>query len=229
MNNKTKNILIIIGAVLLLGGGMYFYFNRVEDDKVGRLKRNLAISKLDIIHYKNRVGELTAEVEAKRYTRDEFADFEKETMSRINEIAGDVKAVRQYVKFKSSVKDTVFIKTDSTVYIVDKSGEQVKEFPFSFQDKYMELNGKIEPEGTTIDYEYRPVYEVVASWKKPEGAGLFAKNRLLVDVVAENPKEIITEAQAIEVDVPKKSFFNSKAFWSGLAYIVGIITNIVVK
>jgi len=207
----------------------FFHFNKVEDDNMSRLKRNIEIANQDIKHYKNRVEELTAEVESKRYTPEEFKKIEKDLAKRIEDIAGDVRAVKQYVKFKTEVKDTVYIVNESKIYIVDSTGSQIDKFPFRHSDKYMAINGAVFPDTTIIDYTYKPVYEVLASWKKPEGSGLFAKNRLLVNVVAENPKEVVKEVSAVEVEVPAKSFFNSKAFWSGLAFILGQLTKLIIK
>lgn len=226
---KTKDYIYICMFLLLGGGIFYFQYNQVEDDEVGRLKRNLEISQQEIKHYKNREGELIAEIESKSYTQKEMKKFEEETLKRIKEIAGDVQSVKQYVKFRSEVRDTVFMVTDSTIYIVNESGQQVDSLPFEYQDKYMDINGEYRKEGVALDYTYKPVYEVVTAWKKPDGGGLFAKNRLMVDVVAENPKEIITQANSVEVDVPRKSFLNSKAFWSGLTFAIGLAVKMIFK
>lgn len=226
--NKTERIVAFIIVIIAVIIGGYIFFKQDKNNQE-QLQRNALLEDQELKVYLNDLNEKVAQIEAKVYTQAEFKRFEKETLERIEKITGEVGEVSEYIKFKSNVRDTVFIQTDTTIYIVDRKGEQVERFPFSYNDKWMQLEGSVKPEGTEINYEYRPSYEIIASYKRPEGSGLFAKKRLLVDVKAENPKEVITEASAIEVQQPKVKFYDTKAFWASLSYIFGVITKLLLN
>src|SRR5690606_19128175 len=170
----------IFMIILIIIGAAFYIYQGKEDDKIGRLERNLEIEKMKVSTYVNKVGELTAEIESKSYTRKEMKEFEAETLKRIEEITGDVKGIKQYIKFRTKTKDTVFIKHDSIIHIVDNNGKAVDSLPFLYKDNYLSLTGKYTPKGTFLDYEYTSAFDVVASWKKPEGSGFLTPKRLMV-------------------------------------------------
>lgn len=222
----------ILPAILLVVAGFVIWFwskNTEDQNHIERLERNALLNAQEIAYYRNELGERIAQIEAKQYTQKEFKEFEKATLLRIKEISGKVGDVSEYIKFSSRVRDTIRIHTDSTIYIVDKTGKQLDTFPLSYSDKYITMNAAIMPDTTELDYEYRGVYEIVAAWQKPENSGLFARKRLMVDIHAENPKEIITSASAIEVEPPKVKFYDTKAFWATVSYLVGIVTKIFIR
>jgi hypothetical protein len=225
---------LIMGIIIfILLGVVGFLFQGGESDKqrLARLERNAVIDKQTIGYYQNELGQRIAEIEAKQYANSkELKEFEASAFERIQEIAGNVKDVSEYIKFYTSVVDSMRVEHKGAVTITDNAtGEKIDSLPFKFNDSYMKLKGKVTSTDVYLDYKYTPSYEVVASWKKPEGAGMFDKKRLMVNIVPENPNELVTDASAIEVNQPKLKFYETKAFWASLSYILGIGTKFLIK
>jgi hypothetical protein len=197
---------IIIFALLV------FCLTTVRECSNERADKELAIASRDSSylmanHYINKYGESVNEVKTLEATVDQLQDenlghiIDKDKLKDENI---NLKHLVFRYKGKASKKDTIKISNRDTVYI--EKGDTLRGKWFSFDNKWLKLDGITTLDSTRITYNYNVDFTITA-YRKFQG--LFKPRQLMTNVTFSDPNLVIGEFQGVVVKEPPKKWFET--------------------
>ncbi len=158
--------------------------------------------------YKNKNGELIAQVETMRGTMDELKGSLEAAGVQLKDLKkqiGSLNNLVSYLTVKASVTNTVTVTNTDTVY-VDSTGTEVTGRQFAWSNKWMQLDGVSFPLSTTIRYKYDIEFNTV-TYRIRRGFLMFGKpDKYVTDIKFSDPGIFVSNMRSITVE-PNVGFF----------------------
>lgn len=191
----AKEIIIVILLIVV-----FFLLKqcRTEQKENKNLSQELAYLNDTLIYVRLDNGFLQAEKHSAQLTVEQL---QATNGNLIREIKGlKAKNIEGITEVTSVTRDTVFASIRDTMV------DSIQSQEFTFEDRWLSLDGLIVDRDVRIHYESRDSLSLIKYWKKPDkGLKLFKKKELFINIMSYNENSTITGVKDVTISQPKTS------------------------